>query len=39
MGSDNEKMIHQFMEERAATDTNKDEHMMILMWLLQFQVA
>jgi hypothetical protein len=39
MGSDDEIMIHRFMEEEAATDTDEEEHIGILMGLLQLQSA
>jgi hypothetical protein len=35
MGSDDEIMIHRFMEEEAATDTDEEEHIEILMGLLR----
>jgi hypothetical protein len=39
MDSDDEVMIHQFMEEEAAANTDEDEYMAILTCLLQLLVA
>jgi hypothetical protein len=35
MDSDDEMIIHQFMEEEATADADEEEHMSILMCLLQ----
>jgi hypothetical protein len=38
MDSDNEMIVHQFMEEEADATADKEEHMAVLLGMLQLQV-